>query len=428
MIQRVSRPRSLAGRMCVPGDKSISHRAFLFNAMSQGTACVRNSGHGADCLATLNCLRALGTHIDDGPAGEIVVHGRGGEGFAQPGSPLQAWESGTTIRLMCGLLAALPFPTVITGEAPLRRRPMDRIIEPLRLMGAEVTGSGAGGSLAPVRIKGGSLRGIEYRMPMASAQVKSAVLIAGLGAGGMTTVIEPAPSRDHTERMLAAMGIKVSRDGNRVSVHPGTPKPVDVDIPGDISSAAFWVVAACLHPNADILIMGVGVNPTRAGILDILREMGADVTLERERLAGGEPVADIRARSSSLRGIRIGGAMIPRAIDELPILALAGAMARGETEIRDAAELRVKESDRVASTGAALRALGASVDELSDGLVVHGGAALRGAACSSHGDHRLAMMLAVAGLVAEGETVIEGAESAGKSYPEFWEDLGRLSN
>lgn len=428
MIKRLRRPQTLRGDLSVPGDKSITHRAFIFNAMARGTARIRNFGRGAACYSTLGCLRALGVPIEEPSVDEVVVRGRGIEGFQPPMETLDAGNSATTIRLMSGLLASLPFPTAITGDESLRRRPMGRVMEPLRLMGAEMSGSGDKGAVAPLKVRGGNLRGITYQMPVASGQVKSAILIAGVNARGRTIVSEPAPSRDHTERMLRAMGATVVSEEARVAIDPARLRAMDITIPGDISSAAFWLVAACIHPDADIVVGGVGVNPSRTGILDALLEMGAQITLENERVEGGEPVADIRARSSRLRGISVRGAMIPRIIDELPVLAVAAAVASGVTEIRDAAELRVKESDRVATTSQELRKLGATVDELPDGMVVHGGSTLGGAACHSHGDHRVAMLLAVASVAAEGEVAIENAEATDISYPEFWADLERINH
>ena len=427
MVKRLARPRALRGEVQAPGDKSITHRAFILNAMAQDRAHIRNFCRGDDCLATLQCLRALGVEmVEEGPGRSLLINGRGVVGFVQPATPLDAENSGTTMRLLAGLLAGQPFQTTITGDDSLRSRPMGRLIEPLRLMGADIRGVN-GGSVAPLFIQGGGLHGISYRMPVASAQLKSALLIAGLLAEGETVVEEPAPSRDHTERMLRAMGASVRTEESRVYIEPGPLAAVDVDVPGDLSSAAYWLVAGALHPDAEVVVRGVGVNPSRTGVLDVLQEMGASISAENPRFEGGEPVADLRVRSSRLKGVTIEGALIPRVIDELPLLALAGALAEGVTEIRDAAELRVKESDRIATTAAELARLGARVRELPDGMVVQGGAGLRGATCSSHGDHRLAMVLAVAGLLAGGETVVEGAEAVGVSYPEFWAHLDYLA-
>lgn len=428
MLRRVSRPKLLRRELTVPGDKSITHRALILNAMSSGTGRILGGGLGADCLSTLACLRRIGVEIEEHVGGDITVHGKGFSGFLSPDAELDAGNSGTTLRLMSGLLAGLPFSTSITGDASLRSRPMGRIIDPLSAMGAQIRGHGEGGGCAPLVVSGTQLRGIEYRLPIPSAQVKSAVLLAGVNAEGPTTVIEPAPSRDHTERMLRAMGLPMRGQDGRISIEPGALHPLEVVVPGDISSAAFWLVAGCLHPDADVLVQGVGVNRTRAGVVEVLQAMGGDIAVEAEREVGGEPVADIRARSSALHGISISGELVPRIIDELPIVALAAALASGVTKIHDASELRVKETDRIATTATELRKMGVSVEELSDGLVVYGKTKLASTVCSSHGDHRLAMMLAVAGLVTADGVSVDGAEAAGVSYPGFWAELGEACN
>jgi 3-phosphoshikimate 1-carboxyvinyltransferase len=327
------------------------------------------------------------------------------------------------------VLAAQPFVSFLSGDASLRERPMERIVAPLREMGARIWAR-ADDTRAPLAIRGGRLRGIRYRMPVASAQVKSAVLLAGLFAEGETAVEEPAPSRDHTERMLAAMGSEIRREGAsvRLTLPSKALSSLSLRVPGDTSAAAFWMVAAAIHPDAEVSLPGVGVNPTRAGLIEVLRDMGAEIEVGEERSVGGEPVADVMVRSSSLKGTAVGGELIPRLIDEVPVLAVAAAVAQGRTVIRDAAELRVKESDRLSTVAAELRRLGARVDERPDGLVIEGGAELRGAAVDSRGDHRLAMALAVAGLVAEGETVVAGSEAASVSYPHFWADLEALTS
>ena len=424
----VVRPRRLRGTVQVPGDKSITHRALIFNAIAGGEARIDGFLDAADTRSTLEALRALGVQIEQLAPDRLMVHGRGRAGLREAGDVLDCGNSGTTIRLLSGLLAGFPFLSVLSGDASLRGRPMGRIVEPLRALGARLTGR-AGGTLPPLVVEGGPLAGGQrIATPVASAQVKSALLLAGLAADGPTTVVEPARSRDHTERMLGAMGARVAIEGAAVTLTPpdGDLDAVDVRVPGDISTAAAWIVAATLHPDAELLLAGVGLNPTRAGVVEVLRAMGAEIEELEARTVGGEPVADLRVRSASLRGARISGAVVPRAIDELPLLALAGALAEGETVIADAAELRVKESDRVATTAATLRALGAEVEERTDGLVVAGGARLRGAALDGAGDHRLAMLGAVAGLLAEGTTVVAGAGAVAVSYPDFWTDLGRL--
>ena len=422
------RPRRVRGTLSVSTNKSISHRAAIFNAIAQGDAVVEGFQRGADCVATLRCLRQLGTDWEWRDEETLVVHGRGRHGLREPSGALDCRNSGTTMRLLAGLLAAQPFLSVLTGDASLRSRPMARVIDPLRMMGARIAGRD-GNRLAPLAISGDSLHGIRYQMPVASGQVKSAVLLAGLYADGETTVEEPGPTRDHTERMLRAMGAGVAfGEGPVISIRPlsGELSPLSMRVPGDISSAAPWLVLAAAHPDAAVRITAVGVNPTRTGILDALSMMGADVRLEEERMCGPEPVADIVVRSSRLRGVTIDGALVPRAIDELPLIALAACFAEGETIIREAEELVVKESNRVRTTVEGLRKMGAEIEALPDGLRVCGPQQLRGAVVSSHGDHRLAMLLGVAGALAEGETLVRKAESVAVSYQGFWDDLDRL--
>ena len=359
----------------------------------------------------------------------MLVEGRGKRGLSPPRGTLDAGNSGTTIRLLSGVLAGQPFRSVITGDESLRARPMERVIRPLTLMGARVE-SLEGNGRAPLAIEGGKLQAIRYSLPVPSAQVKSAILLAALYAEGETVLRQPAVSRDHTERMLRTMGAPLEQQGLEIRITPpssGELEPLDMIIPGDISSAAFWMVAGAIHPQAEIVIRGVGLNPTRDGVIEVLQSMGAALIIENQRSEGEEPVGDIVVRSSPLHGTVISGDLIPRLIDEIPVLAVAAAVAWGETVIRDARELRVKESDRIAATVAELTKLGARIEELPDGMVIEGVETLRGGRCRSHGDHRLAMALAVAGLVARGETVISGAEAVSISYPAFWDDLERLS-
>ena len=426
MEKRVKGCSSLKGEVAPPGDKSISHRAVILNSIASGKARIANFSSGDDCLAMISCLRALGVEIVE-ESGLFTVSGVGKEGFAEPADVLNASNSATTMRLLAGLLAAQPFLSVITGDESLRSRPMARLIHPLRTMGADIWGRGYD-SLAPLAIKGGQLRGIDYTSPVASAQLKSAILIAGLFAEGCTTIEEPAASRDHTERMLGAMGADLKRDGPKIALTPPISlSPIDIHIPGDISSAAFWLVAAAIHPNAHITVTKTGINPTRTGIIDVLLQMGAKLRVKNERMEGGEPVADLEVESSELVGTEIGGCIIPRIIDEIPLIALAGSLARGTTTISEAQELRVKESDRIGATVKELSKLGADMEELPDGMVIHGGRELKGGECHSHHDHRLAMTLGIAGLVAQGETVVHGAEAVDASYPGFWQDLERLT-
>jgi 3-phosphoshikimate 1-carboxyvinyltransferase len=430
MRKTVSPARRLRGSIELPGDKSISHRVAILNAIAQGEARVENFQGGADCLATLRCLRALGVKIDWDGEGTLRIEGGGRFGLRESADVLNAGNSGTTMRLLAGLLAGQPFFSVLTGDASLRSRPMERVVEPLRAMGTRIQGR-AGGSRPPLAIEGGSLRGIRYRLPVASAQVKSALILAALYGKGETVLVEPAPSRDHTERMLRAMGVAVlggEGDGLRISPPQRELTPLSLRVPGDISAAAFWMVAAAAHPDAEIRLTGVGVNPGRSGIIDALASMGASIAVEAERVWGCEPVADIVVRSSSLRGTVIEGSLIPRLIDEIPVLAVAACLAQGETVVREAGELRLKESDRIRTTVRELRRLGASIQELADGMVIRGVGSLKGGECSSHGDHRLAMTLAVAGLTAQGETTVRGAEASSVSYPGFWHHLEELSS
>jgi 3-phosphoshikimate 1-carboxyvinyltransferase len=413
----------------LPGDKSISHRALLLNSLASGVATVSNVCHGDDRDAILRCLRGLGVRIrrkappSRGSTGEsFIVYGHGPYGFREPDSVLDAGNSGTTIRLVSGLLAALPFFSVISGDRSLRSRPMDRVVRPLVEMGAEIRGRGQD-ALAPLAIVGGKLHGMDYALPVASAQIKSCLLIAGLFARGRTTLHQPVASRDHTERLLEIMGADVTVDGLAVSVGRSDLYSVDVRVPGDISAAAFWLVLAACHPDARIRVDRVGINPLRTGVLDVLRDMGAKITLDNIREDGGEPSADLAVESSQLKAVEIGGDIIPRVIDELPVLALAACFAEGTTSIRDAHELRVKESDRIHATVEGLTNLGAMVEERADGMIVHGTGRLTGGETSSYGDHRLAMTMAIAGLLAGGETGVSDAEAAGVSYPDFWQAL-----
>jgi len=410
---------SLRGRIRVPGDKSISHRAALIGALAAGDTLIRNFLRADDCLHTLGCLRALGVAIED-QGGDVLVHGAGTE-WRAPAAPLDAGNSGTTMRLLAGILAGQRFAAEITGDASLRRRPMDRVIEPLTRMGARIVALG-GGRFPPLRIAGGSLKGIAYTLPVASAQVKSAVLLAGLFAEGQTTVVEAVPTRDHTERMLVAFGAPVRRDGDRVSLTAAPLRGREVRVPGDISSAAFLLAAAAAMPGSEVTVDDVGLNPTRRGVLDVLRAMGAHVDARQTGEDTGEPVGTVTVRGRRLRGVRLGGSLIPRVIDELPVLCVIATAADGETVISDAAELRVKESDRIAVIARGLRALGGEVEERPDGLTIYGGR-LRGGRVNCGGDHRIAMAFAVAGVLAEGAVTVEGAESVSISFPHFVETL-----
>ena len=425
MERVVRRPARLAGMVTPPGDKSISHRSLMLNSIAAGEAYVSGLGRGEDVVSTIRCLESLGATIEEAGLNSVRIQGLG-PNMQEPEDILNAGNSGTSMRLLGGLVAGQDFLSVLTGDASLRSRPMGRIVQPLQTMGARISGR-HGDTLAPLAISGGGLSGIEYTMPVASAQVKSALLLAGLSASGPTVLHQPALSRDHTERMMRAMGVTVEEDGLTLTLDPASLQPIDVVIPSDISSAAFWLVAACCHPDADVTVAGVGINPSRTGILEALEAMGADVVLESQREEGGEPVADLRVRSCQLTGTEIGGDMIPRLLDEVPVLAVAACFAEGTTVIRDAQELRIKESDRLATTASLLTALGGNVEEQADGLIIHGSGRLHRATVSSHGDHRLAMAMAVAGLVGDDDVTIEGAESASVSYPTFWEHLDSLT-
>jgi 3-phosphoshikimate 1-carboxyvinyltransferase len=429
MHETVSRAKRIRGSIVPPGDKSISHRAAIFNAIASGAATVENFLPSADCIATLRCLRSLGASWILSEGGVLKVEGRGLGGLQEPSGVLDCRNSGTSIRLLAGLLATRPFLSVLTGDSSLRSRPMSRVIEPLRSMGASIRGR-EGDTRAPIVLNGGNLRGTTFAMQIASAQVKSALLLAGLDADGDTVIKEPHPTRDHTERMLRAMGADVrSGEDGVVSISKlgRDLSPLALRVPGDISSVAPWLVLGAVHPDAEIRISGVNVNPTRTGMIDALTMMGADIRIEEERTWGAEPVADIVVRTSRLHGITVDGALIPRMIDEIPLLALAACFADGQTRISGAAELRVKESDRISTTALGLGAFGAAVEESDDGMIVEGVGRLVGASASSHGDHRVAVMLGVAGLLAEGETVIRNSSVVGVSYPRFWHDLRELA-
>jgi 3-phosphoshikimate 1-carboxyvinyltransferase len=425
----VSSAQRLRGTIAVPGDKSISHRAVMFNAVAEGNARITNFLPGEDCLATIACMQALGVRIERDDD-SVQVYGRGLRGLSAPASILDCGNSGTTIRLLTGLLAGQSFSSTLTGDESLRRRPMSRVIEPLRLMGAQIEAED-GSTRAPLTVYGRPLHGGEIELKIASAQVKSALLLAGLMADGPVTLTGRIDSRDHTERMLRAMGVDLNVEQDRITLyppsHPVFPYPVSLRVPGDPSSAAFWWVAAAIHPDAEITTTGICLNPTRTGALDALRAMGADIDIKNERNEGLEPVCDITVRSSTLKATTIAGDLIPRLIDEIPVLAVAAAFADGETVIRDAAELRAKETDRIAAVASELGRLGARVTPTEDGLIIRGGTRLTGAPVESYGDHRMAMALAVAALAASGTTHIADAASVAVSYPTFWSDLEQVT-
>ncbi|ARV60407.1 3-phosphoshikimate 1-carboxyvinyltransferase [Nostocales cyanobacterium HT-58-2] len=429
IIQRSDSQLSLQGRIRVPGDKSISHRALMLGAIAEGETQIKGLLLGEDPCSTASCFQAMGAEISELNTELVRVKGIGLGNLQEPVDILNAGNSGTTIRLMLGLLAshAGRFFTV-TGDTSLRSRPMSRVIKPLQQMGAEIWGR-KGNSLAPLAVQGKSLKPIHYNSPIASAQVKSCILLAGLMTEGKTTVTEPSLSRDHSERMLRAFGADLVTDPATNSVTITGPTQLygqTVIVPGDISSAAFWLVAGAIVPDSELVIENVGVNPTRIGILEALAMMGADIQQENLREVAGEPVADLRVRSSRLKSCTIAGDIIPRLIDEIPILAVAAVFAQGTTIIRDAAELRVKESDRIAVTAQQLNKMGAKVTELPDGMEITGGTPLVGANVDSYTDHRIAMSLAIAALNASGKTTIHRAEAAAVSYPEFFQSLAGI--
>lgn len=417
----------LRGTVTVPGDKSISHRSVMFASLAEGTSKISGFLEGADCLSTIACFRKMGIEIEKlKNPGHILVHGRGLHGLCAPSSTLDAGNSGTTTRLISGILAAQPFTSRLTGDASIQKRPMKRIIEPLSRMGAQIK-SERGNGCAPLLIEGAPLHGIHYTTNVASAQVKSAILLAGLYADGETRVTEPYVSRNHSEIMLRLFGADISSEGTTALLRPGNALYAhNIQVPGDISSAAYFIAAGSLVPGSEVLIKNVGINPTRDGILKAARMMGAHLTLENIRDDGGEPCVDILVRSASLHGCEIGGSLIPTLIDELPVIAVMAACAQGTTVIRDAAELKVKESDRISVMVENLRAMGCEIEATDDGMIIHGGRPLHGAVIDSHNDHRIAMSFAVAALIADGETQIAGGDCVAISYPTFYEHLKAL--
>ncbi|MEL6437812.1 MAG: 3-phosphoshikimate 1-carboxyvinyltransferase [Cyanobacteria bacterium J06621_8] len=416
----------LTGKIAIPGDKSISHRALMLGAIAEGETIIEGLLLGEDPRSTAACFRGMGAEISELNSQQVIVKGVGLGNLKEPDAVLDAGNSGTTMRLMLGLLASHPKSLfVVTGDHSLRSRPMSRVIKPLTEMGASIWGR-QGNSLAPLAVQGKQLQPIHYHSPIASAQVKSCILLAGLMVDGKTTVTEPALSRDHSERMLRAFGATLDIDSATNSVTlTGQPtlKGQKVVVPGDISSAAFWLVAGAIIPGSDVLITNVGVNPTRCGILEALEMMEADISRENQRLVAGEPVADLRVRTSKLKSCKIGGDLIPRLIDEIPILSVAAMFAQGTTVIRDAAELRVKESDRLAAMATQLNKMGAKITELPDGLEITGGNRLSGSEVDSLTDHRIAMSLAIAALKAQSTTIIKRAEAIAISYPDFVQTL-----
>ena len=418
--------RRLRGELVVPGDKSISHRSIMFASLAQGESRIRGLLRGEDCLSTLKAFQNLGINVVEKADDELIIQGHGFNGLQEPIDVIDCGNSGTTMRLMSGILAAQPFFSVLTGDQYLRKRPMGRVIDPLTGMGAKILGRDDN-SKAPLAIVGGGLRPTEYHSPIASAQVKSALLLAGMQIEGTTTVYEPHLSRDHSERMLRYFGANLESfaGGARVTGQVQL-KGRDVEVPGDISSAAFFLVAGLIVPDSELLLKNVGINPTRSGIIDILQQMGGSIELINQCELSGEPVADLLVKSSDLRGIEIGGDLIPRAIDEFPVVSVAAAFATGVTTIRDAGELRVKETDRIAAMCESLGTLGAEIEPLDDGMRIVGGKALTGGKVNSLGDHRIAMSMAIAALAAESDVQIMDTACTETSFPGFWELLSDL--
>ena len=416
---------SLKGEVSIPGDKSISHRAVMFGSLAEGTTEVTNFLQGADCLSTISCFRKLGIEIEN-TSQRILIHGKGLHGLTEPSDTLDTGNSGTTTRLISGILAGQRFTTILNGDASIQTRPMKRIMTPLSMMGADIT-SLKGNDCAPLRICGGQLHGIAYTSPVASAQVKSCILLAGLYADAPTSVLEPVLSRNHTELMLAGFGAHITSSGTTATIEPEPDlNGMKIEVPGDISSAAYFLAAGLMIPNSEIMIKNVGINPTRDGILRVAKEMGGDITILNEKTSGGEPTCDLLVRSSSLKGVTIGGEIIPTLIDEIPMIAVMACFAEGITTIKDAQELKVKESNRIDTVVTNLKAMGAHIEATDDGMIIEGGYPLHGAVIDSHLDHRIAMSFAVGALGADGETTIEGADCVKISYPEFYQTLEKL--
>ena len=418
IIQKI---KKAVGQIKVPGDKSISHRAVMLGSLANGVTEISGFLKGADCLSTIDCFRKMGIDIDIN--GEnVTVHGNGLRGLLKPDEMLYTGNSGTTTRLLCGILAGQNFDTSITGDASIQKRPMGRVVQPLSMMGAKIENE-----YCPLYITGTKLHGIDYKMPVASAQVKTAIILAGLYADGETVIHEIEKSRDHTELMLSAMGADLTVDNLDITVKPTNDlTAVNVDVPGDISSAAFFLVLGAIMPNSQITVTNVGINPTRTGIIDVLKDMGADITLENVHTSAGETVADITVRSSSLKGTTVGGDIIPRLIDELPIIAVAAVFADGQTVIKDAQELKVKETNRIRAVVDEFNKCGIDITETDDGMIINGGKSIHGADFKTYGDHRMAMSLTVLAQLADGESTLDDSDCACVSYPTFFDDFYKL--
>ena len=418
VIQKI---KKAVGQIKVPGDKSISHRAVMLGSLANGVTEISGFLKGADCLSTIDCFRKMGIDIDIN--GEnVTVHGNGLRGLKKPDEMLYTGNSGTTTRLLCGILAGQNFDTSITGDTSIQKRPMGRVVKPLSMMGAKIENE-----YCPLYITGTKLHGIDYKMPVASAQVKTAIILAGLYADGETAIHEIEKSRDHTELMLSAMGADLTVDNLDITVKPTNDlTAVNVDVPGDISSAAFFLVLGAIMSNSQITVTNVGINPTRTGIIDVLKDMGADITLENVHTSAGETVADITVRSSSLKGTTVGGDIIPRLIDELPIIAVAAVFADGQTVIKDAQELKVKETNRIRAVVDEFNKCGIDITETDDGMIINGGKSIHGADFKTYGDHRMAMSLTVLAQLADGESTLDDSDCACVSYPTFFDDFYKL--
>ncbi|MED0990957.1 3-phosphoshikimate 1-carboxyvinyltransferase [Bacillus nitratireducens] len=424
-MKLVGRKKSLNGKIVVPGDKSISHRSVMFGAIAEGTTKVSNFLLGEDCLSTIACFQKLGVKIEQS-GNDVKIYGKGLHNLQEPKEVLDVGNSGTTIRLMLGILANTPFHSTIIGDTSIGKRPMKRVTEPLSMMNAQIDGR-ENGQYTPLSIRGGKVKGMHYHSPVASAQVKSAVLLAGLQGEGVTTVTEPMQSRDHTERMLRAFGCTVDVNERTVSLQGGQQlKGADIEVPGDVSSAAFFLVAGAIVQNSKLVLENVGLNPTRTGILDVLTKMGALISIDNMRNEEFEPCGDITIETSKLKGIEIGGSLIPRLIDEIPVIALLATQAEGITVIKDAEELKVKETNRIDTVVDELGKLGAKIEATPDGMIIYGKQNLKGNTVNSHGDHRIGMMLAIASCIIDGEVKIENSDAVAVSYPNFFEQLAAL--
>ncbi|MDR7075287.1 3-phosphoshikimate 1-carboxyvinyltransferase [Neobacillus niacini] len=417
----------LEGVIEIPGDKSISHRSVMFGSIAQGVTRVTNFLPGDDCLSTISCFRKLGVVIEENE-NEIIIYGNGFDGLKEPNDLLDVGNSGTTIRLLLGILAGRPFFSSLIGDHSIGKRPMTRVTEPLKTMGVQIDGR-KNGEYTPLSIRGGHLNPIHYKMPVASAQVKSALILAGLQAEGETTIIEKAESRDHTERMIRKFGGEIQKDNRTITVKGGQKLTAsDILVPGDISSAAFFLVAGAIVPDSEIVLKNVGLNPTRTGIIEIMNKMGANLEIRQNAADAFEPAGDLTIKTSSLKGTVIEGDVIPRLIDEIPIIALLATQAEGKTIIKDASELKVKETNRIDTVVQELTKLGASIEATEDGMIIHGGTELKGGTVSSHGDHRIGMMLAIASLLCKDQVELENPESISVSYPNFFSHLNSLKN